>query len=139
MLGDGHLVYGPKQPGSFLAISVLMMEDDSALRRLGMTLEEIVQSKAVDAGAKVVLAANPGAQAVVTIVRSVMDLVAGILKENKDDELFRTDGVFLRDVDNPYHINRLFRRANDFVDVDLKVIPLSTANGQGAVTNTLTL
>ena len=32
MLGDGHLLYGPKQPGEFVALSVLMMESDADIR-----------------------------------------------------------------------------------------------------------
>ena len=34
MLGDGHLVYGPKKPGEFVAISVLIMEKDNDIQKL---------------------------------------------------------------------------------------------------------
>jgi len=52
MLGDGHLLYGPANPGEFVAMSVLIMESDRDLRTLGDELDKIVKSKAVDLGVK---------------------------------------------------------------------------------------
>ena len=34
MLGDGHLIYGPQNPGDFVAVSVLIMERDEDIRDL---------------------------------------------------------------------------------------------------------
>jgi len=97
MLGDGHLLYGPKNPGQYVALSVLIMESDSDMRNLGGKIEEIVGSKAVELGIGAIIAANPGSAAILGILKELTQLVAGELKNNKDDELFRTEGTFLRD------------------------------------------
>ena len=52
MLGDGHLLYGPANPGEFVALSVLIMECDRDMRKLGEELDRVVKSKAVDLGVK---------------------------------------------------------------------------------------
>lgn len=66
------------------------------------------------------------------ILKELTQLVAGQLKENKDDELFRTEGTFLRDHAVPFHINRKYSNlGNDFVDMSLQILPLALSNGQG--------
>jgi hypothetical protein len=91
MLGDGHLLYGPANPGEFVAMSVLIMESDRDIRKLGDELDKLVKSKAVDLGLKAILAANPGSGAVLGVLKEMTQYIAGALKNNKDDELFRTD------------------------------------------------
>ena len=140
MLGDGHLLYGPKNPGLFVALSVLIMESDSDMRELGGKIEEIVGSKAVELGIAAIVAANPGAAAIIGILKELTQLVAGQLKQNKDDELFRTAGTFLRDHQVPYHVNRLYTGlGNDYIDLAMKIIPLNTPNGQGSETKEISL
>jgi hypothetical protein len=131
MLGDGHLVYGPRNPGEFVAISVLVMEKDQDMVDLGTTLLSVVQSRAVEMGLHSVLTAHPGYSAVVGVLKELTRLVAGSLKENKDDELFRTEGSFLRGHAVPYHINRSYEVGNDFVRLNLDVVPLERHNLQG--------
>lgn len=131
MLGDGHLVYGPKNPGEFLAVSVLIMENDKDIRKLGKVVEDVVKSTAVDLGIKAVVAANPGAAAVLGILKELTQLVAGYLKSNEDDELYRTEGTFLRDHEAPYHINRSYEVGNEFVTMNMNIIPLKDTNGDG--------
>jgi len=131
MLGDGHLIYGPKNPGDFVAIAVLVMENDQDIRDLGKQIETVVQSKAVDLGIKAVVAANPGYAAVLGILKELTALVAGFQKENGDDELFRTEGTFLKGHPVPYHINRSYELGNDFASLSLNVIPLMEHNLQG--------
>ncbi|MCU0772371.1 MAG: hypothetical protein MUE94_11485 [Verrucomicrobia bacterium] len=131
MLGDGHLVYGPKQPGDFVAVSVLVMENDREMRDLGRQIEKVVQSKAVDLGIKAVVSARPGHAAVLGVLKELTQWVAAFLKENRDDELFRTEGTFLRGHPVPYHINRSYEVGNDFVRLSLNVLPLQNHNGQG--------
>lgn len=131
MLGDGHLLYGPKNPGDFVAISVLIMEQDQDVRDLGEQLETVVESKALDLGIKAVIAANPGSAIALAMLRELTGLVAGFLRTNKDDELFRTEGVYLKGRPVPYDINRSFTYQNDFVSLDLKIIPLQEHNEQG--------
>jgi len=140
MLGDGHLVYGPKNPGSFVAASVLVMESDKDIREFGEDLETVVRSKALDLGIKALLASNPTHTAIVGVLKELAQLIAGFLKENGDDELFRVEGSFLRDNHaNPYHVNRSYRLANDFARVDLAVIPLPEHNQQGPLPKGLAL
>jgi len=140
MLGDGHLLYGPKNPGKYIALSVLIMENDSDMRHLGETLTEIIGSKAVELGMSGIIAANPGSAAVLGILKELTQLVAGQLKSNKDDELFRVEGTFLRDHPAPYHINREYTGlGNDFIDLSMRVLPLSSANGQGIATKSIAL
>jgi hypothetical protein len=132
MLGDGHLLYGPANPGLFVALSVLVMESDSDLRALGQQLTDLVKSKAVELGVNAVLAANPGHAAVLGVLKELTQHVAGSLKNNRDDELYRTDGVFLRDLPNPYHVDREYTFGNEWAEVAIKIIALETPNGEGA-------
>ena len=131
MFGDGHLVYGPKNPGEFVAISILVMESDKEIRELGQAIEGIVQSKAVALGMNAVIAANPGAFGILGILKELTQLVSGMLQKNGDDELFRTEGSFLRGHSRPYHINEGYTRENDSVRLNLKVIPLQVSDGFG--------
>ncbi|MDO9105282.1 MAG: hypothetical protein Q7U57_10005 [Methylovulum sp.] len=139
MLGDGHLLYGPKNPGEFVALSVLMMESDTDMHQKGELIKNILESKAADLGLKAVIVANPGSAALVAILKELVTFIAGVLAQNGDDELFRTEGAFLRDQPNPFHINRKYKHRNDSVEVAIQIIPLETPNGEGATLESLTL
>lgn len=132
MLGDGHLIYGPRNPGDFVAISVLMMESDADMQERGELIKEVIKSKAANLGIKAIIAANPGSAAVVAILKELTSFVAGKLATDGDDELFRTEGAFLRDLPNPYHIDRSYKHRNDYVEVSIKIIALDEPNGKGA-------
>ncbi len=71
MLGDGHLIYGPRNPGDFVAISILIMESDSDMRKRGKLIKEVIKSKAADLGVKAIVAANPSSAAVVAILKEL--------------------------------------------------------------------
>ena len=43
-------MYGPKNPGKFVALSVLLMESDGDMRELGETIKGIVKSSTVELG-----------------------------------------------------------------------------------------
>lgn len=139
MLGDGHLLYGPDNPGDYLALSLLLMESDNDMREKGEAIEQIVTSKAVDLGFKAVILANPGSAAMLGLLKELTAFTAGRLAHNGDDETFRTEGAFLRDQPNPYHINRSYTQRNDFVELELKIIPLEVPNGEGAEPRSLKL
>jgi hypothetical protein len=140
MLGDGHLLYGPKNPGQFVALSVLIMESDSDMRELGGRIAEIVGSKAVELGVGAIVSANPGSAAILGILKELTQLVAGELTQNKDDELFRIEGTFLRDHQVPYHVNRAYTGlGNDYIDLTMQIIPLENSNGEGPVTKVVAL
>ncbi|WP_205700944.1 hypothetical protein [Jeongeupia sp. USM3] len=139
MLGDGHLLYGPKNPGEFIALSILMMESDADMQERGKLIKEIIESRAADLGISAIIAANPGSAAIVGILKELASFVASALSKNGDDELFRAEGSFLRDQPNPYHINRSYEHQNDFVKVTIQIIPLETPNGEGALVQALPL
>ncbi len=139
MLGDGHLLYGPKNPGEFVALSILIMESDADMQERGRILKELVESKAVELGLKTIIISNPGSAAIVGVLKELTSFIAGVLSKNGDDELFRLEGSFLRDQPNPYHINRIYTQLNEFVKVSLKIIPLDTPNGEGALVQKLKL
>jgi hypothetical protein len=137
MLGDGHMLYGPKNPGSFLAVTALFMESDRDMQEIGKQVEGIVKSKAVELGMGALVAANPAASSVLAILKELSLFVSGLLRQNKDDELFRIEGTFLRDHPCPYHINREYDVGNDYIESKLRVIPLGQPNGQGAITKSI--
>ncbi|SDK12275.1 hypothetical protein [Microbulbifer yueqingensis] len=140
MLGDGHLVYGPRNPGKFVALSVLVMESDSDLNSIGGQVEEIVSSKAVELGIDTIVSANPGSAAILAVLKELTQLVAGHLKSNKDDELFRIEGTFLRDHATPYHVNREYDNlGNDYIDMSMRILALASPNGQGPATRAISL
>ncbi|MBL0570263.1 hypothetical protein [Aeromonas hydrophila] len=139
MLGDGHLLYGPKNPGEFVALSILIMESDADMQERGRIMKELVESKAVELGLKAIILSNPGSAAIVGVLKELTSFIAGVLSKNGDDELFRLEGSFLRDQPNPYHINRIYTQLNEFVKVSLKIIPLDTPNGEGALVQKLKL
>lgn len=138
MLGVGHLVYGPKNPGSFVALSILVMESDNDLRELGENLKQIVNHQAVELGISAIITSNPGSAGILGILKELTNLVSGQLKQNKDDELFRVDGSFLQGSSVPYHINREYTDLNnDYISMALRIIPLNESNGQGADVETI--
>ena len=66
--GQGHLIYGPANPGEFLAYSIMYMESDGDIRKLGKTIEKIVKDEAVKMGIKALLTAVPTYSTAVTIL-----------------------------------------------------------------------
>jgi hypothetical protein len=139
MLGDGHLVYGPSNPGEFVAVSVLLMESDAEYRNLGDKLKNFVQDSAVQAGLKALLAANATAGAIAMGLAEATSLLARMFKDNQDDEVLRVAGAFFRDRPVPYDVNRQATRKNADALMGLKVIPLDVPNGQGTNMQSLSL
>ena len=122
--GVGHLIYGPKNPGEFLAYSVTFMESDQDIRETGSLIEGVIKSKAVKVGAKALLIANPTFGTAIEVIEKVSNLVVEVMKKNKDDELFKRDGTLLRDVSPAYNINETFTSENDFIKTNIAVMPL---------------
>lgn len=137
--GQGHLLYGPKNPGEFLAYTVLFLESDKDIRQAGKIIEEIITSEATNIGAKAILAANPTYGTAITLLQKIAELVAVQMQKNKDDELFRRNGTLLRDVTPPYDILRTYTSENDFIKTNISVIPLTASNSLGAQGKKLTL
>lgn len=132
MLGNGHMLYGPKNPGEWVALSVLFMESDRDIRAIGAETEAIANSKATQLAIKAILLAAPTYGTVVGVLKELTELIAKQLKSNRDDELFRTQGVFLRDHPIPFDINRSYVRSNQFIEAQFQILPLQRSNHQGA-------
>jgi len=130
--GQGHLVYGPDNPGQFVAYSILFMESDKDVRDFGKLVEDIMKSEAVNIGAKALLAAAPTYSTAITVVQKLTELMTVQLQKNKDDELFRRNGTLLRDVIPPYDILRTYESENDFINTKTAIIPLINSNEMGS-------
>jgi len=100
--GDGLVLYGPRNPGEFVALSLLFMESDQDVRATGEMLKELITSQAVALGLKAIISANPGSAAMVGIIKELALFVSSALAKNGDDELFRIEGSFLRDQSQYY-------------------------------------
>ncbi|MEM0895398.1 MAG: hypothetical protein AAGJ79_00835 [Verrucomicrobiota bacterium] len=122
----GHLIYGPKQPGEFAAYSILFMESDEDIRKIGERVSEIINSEETKAILKAVVTANPGAATVAGGLQQVLSLVARVMKQNRDDELFQTSGTLLRDVNGapPYNILTSTTASNAFISCETTIVPL---------------
>jgi len=137
--GQGHLIYGPKNPGQFLAYSILFMESDKDVREFGELMENILKSEALSLGANALLSAAPTYSTAINLLQNLTELIAKQLQKNKDDELFRRNGTLLRDVKPPYDILRSYDSENDFIKTKTSVIPLDTSNEMGAQTKAIKL
>jgi hypothetical protein len=129
--GQGHLIYGPANPGEFVAYSILFMESDKDIRQVGETVQKIVKSSAVNIGAKAILKAVPTFGTAISLLREITSLVSKLMQENKDDELYRRNGTLLRDVTPPYDVLRTYTGQNDFIKSQVSVIPLIVSNDLG--------
>ncbi len=130
--GQGHLIYGPDNPGEFLAYSYLFMESDQEIRKLGESIEDIVKSEAVAIGTKALLKAVPTYVTAISVLVKLTELVSRRMQQNKDDELFRRNGTLLRDVRPPFDILRTYTGRNDFIESKVSIIPLSSTNDLGS-------
>ncbi|MGD1843660.1 MAG: hypothetical protein ACFB0B_22620 [Thermonemataceae bacterium] len=137
--GQGHLIYGPKYPGSFVTYSILFMESDADIREAGKVVEEVVKSEAVDLGLKTILQAQPTYGVVASVLQKLTELVSKRMQNNKDDELYRRNGTLLRDVKPPYDILRTYVGENDFIRSKVSIIPLEESNGLGSQVNEVSL
>lgn len=130
--GQGHLIYGPKNPGAFLAYSILFLESDKEVRAFGELMEEIIKSEAVNISTKALLLAAPTYSTAITVLQKVAGLITTLLQKNKDDVLYRRNGTLLRGVNPPYDILRTYESSNNFIAVKTAIIPLHTSNKLGA-------
>ena len=131
MVGQGHLIYGPKNPGNFVAFSILFMESDRDVRDLGKSIEKIVKSEAVKGGTKALLKALPTHTTSIQVLLQLTDLISKMMQRDKDDELFRRNGTLLQGTTPPYDILRIYQGENDFIKSELSIIPLKSSNKLG--------
>jgi hypothetical protein len=134
MIGDGHLVYGPGNPGEYVAISIIVMESARETIQAGKRLESILNSESVQSSIKDVVAIMKSVSKTdifLDLTRKISQIVVSDLISTRDRHIHRLDGIFFRDRDVPFSINRQFTHGNDFAEVSVKVIPLEQENGQG--------
>lgn len=137
--GQGHLIYGPSNPGEFVAYSILFMESDQDIRNLGKTIESVVKSEATSIGIKALLTAVPTYGTAINVLSQLTTLVSKKMQENKDDELFRRNGTLLRDVTPAYDILRTYTGKNDFIETKVSIIPLLESNKLGKASKVIKL
>lgn len=125
--GQGHLIYGPANPGEFVAYTILFIESDSDMRNLGQAIQDIIVSEAAQKGMKRLLASLPTFSNAGMLLLQLADTIAAQMKKNKDDELYRRNGTLLRDVNPPYDISASFEGSNDFIRSKVSVVPLTAA------------
>jgi hypothetical protein len=130
--GQGHLVYGPENPGEFVVYSLLFMESDQDLRDIGATIEAIAKSEAANIAMKAILIANPTYGTALSLLQKLTELVAKQMKKNKDDQLYRRNGTLLRDVVPPFDILRTYKGRNKFIECHTSIIPLMQSNDLGS-------
>jgi len=129
--GQGHLIYGPKNPGEFLVYAILFMESDRDIREFGATMENVINSEATQIAMKALLLAQPTYGTALTLIEKLSQLVAQKLKHNKDDELYLRTGTLLRDVTPAYDILRTYRGGNQYIECHTSIIPLVKSNQLG--------
>jgi hypothetical protein len=139
MLGHGHLLYGPRHPRAWVALSALLMESGRHLWGLGRTVGSIVEARAANLAIKAILQAAPHYGTVLALLKELTGLVAQSLMANKDDELFRTEGMFLRDYAVPFDLDRSYVRSNEFLRAKLNVLAMSSSNGLAQPPNQVVL
>jgi hypothetical protein len=130
MLGDGFQIYGPANPGEYLAFSVLVMESDEDVRKTGKTLDDVVKSNFVKVFKKVVTGINnPTAAIAFQVAEALGKEMAVLMSEDKDDSLFYTAGSLLRDKlgenSMPYKIQSVMNPSNAYVDLEIQVLPIA--------------
>jgi hypothetical protein len=129
MAGEGIQIYGPANPGEYLAFSILVMESDEDVRKAGETIEELVKSNFAKALGKVVAGvATPTAAVALEVAERLVREVARLMSKDKDDELFYLPGSLLRDVLGegkvPYQVQEVLTRSNDHVELEIQVLPI---------------
>jgi hypothetical protein len=122
--GQGLLLYGPENPGDFLAWEILIMESDKRSRRRGAQIQEILDHEATDMGLKALMAANRSAAAAAQLLKGLVDLLGGQLQQDKDELLMRRQGTLLFDACPPFELKRTYLRENDFVASEISVIAM---------------
>jgi hypothetical protein len=130
MLGDGYQIYGPANPGEYLAFSVLVMESDEDVRKSGETLDTLVKSNFSKVLKKVIAGVGtPASAAAVTVADALVKELATLMTKDKDDSLFYITGSLLRDVMGkdsiPYQIQTVINRSNEYVDLEIQVLPVA--------------
>lgn len=102
-LGRGKLLYHSKKLPNFLNWSLLIIEDDEDIRKTGKVIQNILKSKSftsIEDGLKLLLQSQPQALVAEKMLKSAAELIAGVLVENKNDQIGLLDTTFIHKLDN---------------------------------------
>ena len=129
ILGDGHYVYGPANPGEWVEVSISVMESDLSDTANRELFAELVRAVANTRRLKPLLTIHPALGFVGKALEEIAESAARYLSKGADDTLLHTSGVFLRDShDGPFRIGAPQTVSNASVEFELNVIPLPAAN-----------
>lgn len=128
--GHGRIVYGPKNPGSFIYYNVLFVESDQDVREFGETLSTIFESNEVSTVVKALATPNPTTLLVSNVVSELGKLVSKLLKKNKNDLIYSTEGSFFQATNPPYNIGDTFSTQGEHIECSIRVLPLHADNGR---------
>ena len=120
LVGSGHLVYGPEDPGDFVAFSILIAESD---QDLGNELSAAHQKVTENSQFKDAVKNATGVGAAIAGASMAIGVILAVLKRNKDDQLYRVDGTLLKGVEPGYRNNE-FTVGNEYVELTIEVFAL---------------
>lgn len=126
---EGLRLYGPENPGEFLAFSILLMESDAKARDMGKAIQEALNSNLVKNILPALAMANPTATVALKLLTGVTDIVAGIMVSNNDDELLRISSTVFQSVIGtsqlPYRIKESVKERNAKAEMELRIEALA--------------
>ncbi len=126
--GEGLRLYGPDNPGEFLAFSILLLESDADVREAGTRIESALNSDLIQKTLPKLFVANPTAAIASKGLLQLTNLFASIMQGNKDDELLRMSGTLFQNVIDseflPYQVQETFADRNSRAELEVKVLPL---------------
>ncbi|MBC7920286.1 MAG: hypothetical protein H7Z75_04275 [Ferruginibacter sp.] len=122
--GHGRIVYGPKNPGSFVYYSVLFVESDQDVREFGETVTSLFDSPEAKEIVRTLTTPHPTALLVSTVLTELGRLVGKILSKNQNDLVYSTEGSFFRNTLPPYNIDDEFSTEGEHIECQIRVIPL---------------
>ncbi len=131
MLGDGHVLYGPKDPGGFVSVLVLVMNSSLDMTYAGDSVRGALEDSAASLAAELMLAGNPVASLGAAFLGELAECLAGASGNVRDSEVCRFSGSFLQDGPSPYDVGREYGINNYVGSLGLRVVSLAEPNGVG--------
>jgi len=127
LLGDGIVLYGPKDPNGLLEIHTVVMEDDKAYRDLGQTIEDVAEEFGINdildeaLSLDVLSLGAPQVFAIKTGFNLLFGGVVAALKRNKDDPIqdFHFSALAHQDYQTGIHPFN-YRNANGHLKIDVE-------------------
>ncbi|KAA1047670.1 hypothetical protein [Pseudocitrobacter sp. 73] len=127
-------LYGPGNPGEFVTTTLMLMESDSDIRIVGQQLDDLISGTAEEVGAVAALSGNPSAIAITALAQKILQGVAKVLQQNKDDQICFVYDTWFQGELPPYGINQYKIHSSSVADVTLRVSPLLVGGQQGWMT-----